>query len=136
MLDSIVQDTRGGVELCPSSIAKFSETVGRPVRTGCSRHNKVKVSGNEEHAIFMWKTLSPTKVKNHDLSPVGFSHNPLNGLETLQSNNHCYTCNSHVASLILRPSYTTSKFSLRTTTQLTRKRVERKRLTTMLLNPS
>ena len=37
------------------------------------------VSGNKEHTIFTWKTLSPIEVKNHDLPPVGFSHNPLNG---------------------------------------------------------
>ena len=42
-----------------------------------------KINENEEHTIFTWKTSSPTVVKNHDLPPVGFSLNPLNGLKTL-----------------------------------------------------
>ena len=29
--------------------------------------------------IFTWKTLCPTKVKNHDLPPVGFSHFTITG---------------------------------------------------------
>jgi len=30
-------------------------------------------------SMFTWKTLSPSKVKNHDLPHIGFSHNPLTG---------------------------------------------------------
>jgi len=36
------------------------------------------INENAEHTIFMSKTSSPTKVKNHDLPPVGLSLNPLN----------------------------------------------------------
>jgi len=49
-----------------------------------------KVNENDEYTIFTWKTSSLTKVINHDLPLVGFSYNPLNEIETLQSNNHCY----------------------------------------------
>jgi len=42
-----------------------------------------KINENEEHTIFTWKTLSPIEVENHDLPPVGFSLNPLNGLKSL-----------------------------------------------------
>ena len=76
---------------------------------------KSKRQRNDEHMIFTWKTSSPSEVKNHDLPLVEFLHNPLNGLETLQSN-------SHVTSLTLRPSHTTSKFTIRTHTQLANER--------------
>ena len=42
---------------------------------------EAKIQQHNEYTIFMRKTSSPTEVKNHDLPLVGFSHNPLNGLE-------------------------------------------------------
>ena len=87
MLTLSAQDTRGG-ELCPS---KYCQIFANS-QYACSdrlflTQQKEEVS---ENSIFTLKTSNPTEVKNHDLPHVGFSHNPLNGLETLQSNNHCY----------------------------------------------
>jgi len=44
--------------------------------------------------IFMWKTLRPTKVKNHDLPPVGFSTLHYHG-QIGYNVTHLVTSNSH-----------------------------------------
>jgi len=59
------------------SVCLFGLTVLNPAES--------KINENEEHTIFTWKTSSLTKVKNHDLTHVGFLLNPLNGLKTLKS---------------------------------------------------
>jgi len=44
--------------------------------------------------IFTWKTLCPTKVKNHDLPPVGFSLFTITG-KLGYNTTHLVTSNSH-----------------------------------------
>jgi len=67
--------------------ANLLQTAVALVRTGCSSTQQIaktlRNEINKEHMIFTWKTLNPSKVKNHDLPHVGFSHNLLNGLETV-----------------------------------------------------
>jgi len=66
---------------CKQSVSLFGQAV---LDTAESKGGR-----NDEHTIYV-ETPSPTELKNHNLPLVGFSHNPLNRLEMLQSNNHCY----------------------------------------------
>jgi len=90
LLDLRVQNTRGGWIV----FSRFFKILANSLWTCLDKlfltQQGAKIQRNYEHTIFMWKTSSPSKVKNHDLQLIGFPHNPLNGLETLQYNNHSY----------------------------------------------
>ena len=72
-----VQNTRGGVNCV---LLKFSRTACLTDLAGWSWQNKRQILRKIKNTrIFTWKTFCSTKVKNHDLPPVGFSLSTITG---------------------------------------------------------